>query len=89
MGNAKLVRATGAVRRADRIRRVERPILVRAIAQRILQIIEHAERSAEDRLSVEGAPGDGDPRLRQEIFVIIGEQVVAHLRQANVGSRHG
>src|ERR1700676_974445 len=40
----------------DRVRRIEWSILVRSVAQRILQIVVHAEPGANDRLTSEGAP---------------------------------
>ena len=71
----------------NRIDRVRGRILVRAITQRILQVVVHPEPRMDHRLLIEGAPRDTDSRLRQEFRAVDREQRVSHVRQTHVRRR--
>ena len=59
--------------RRDAVGRIKRRVLVRAIAERVLQIVVHAEAGANHGLLPERAPRQADARLRQELRVVRGE----------------
>ena len=54
--------------------RIEGSVLIRAIAQRILQIVVHAESGTEDGLGSMWTPGEGDTGLWEKLGVVYGEK---------------
>ena len=58
--------------------------MIGAVAERVLQIVEHAEAGAHDGVAKGGearAPGEADAGLREEFGVIGGEEIVADVRR--------
>ena len=86
---ARRTKNIGQAGGGDCVRRVCRRILIRAIAQGVLQVVVHSESRADHRLFIKRTPPQPDSRLRQKFRPVDCEQRVAHLRQANVGSRFG
>src|SRR5712675_602682 len=66
--------------RSYRVRGIEWGILVRPVAQRVLQIVVHAEPSANDGLAAKGAPRQPDSWLRQEFGAVNSEQRISNVR---------
>src|SRR5258706_2130721 len=64
----------------DRVGGIEWGILVRPVAQRVLEIVVHTETGANDRLASKGTPRQADSWLRQKLRAIDGEQRISYVR---------
>src|SRR5579875_2402613 len=82
-GNRQRQRSYGKIR--DAVGRVEGRVLIHAVAERILQIVVHAESGADHGLRSQRTPGEADSRLRQKLRAIHCE---CRARDARLGLDH-